>query len=127
MLNLLGMSVLYKYAIEAYIAYCHIFAYFSKVCTSHIFPHKLAFSTALLMLFVFLLPISIRFPYLDHLVASRMAPSQSRPLRNDRVVGFKQFCTIFLSHIWCLCGPHIFLKMPHKTDMPNLQGSDTVG
>ena len=37
--------------------------------------HKLAFSTAILTFFVFLLPISIRFHYLDHLVANRMAPS----------------------------------------------------
>ena len=39
------------------------------------FPHKLAFSTAILILFVFLLPISVRFRYLDHLLANRMAPS----------------------------------------------------
>ena len=37
--------------------------------------HKLAFSTAILILFVFLLPISIMFRYLDHLIANRMAPS----------------------------------------------------
>ena len=35
----------------------------------------MAFSTANLILFVFLLPISIRFHYIDHLVANRMAPS----------------------------------------------------
>ena len=52
---------------------CRIFAYFSKVCMSHIFPHKLAFSMAILILLEFLLPISIRFFYLDHLVA--MCPS----------------------------------------------------
>jgi len=50
-------------------------AYFSKVRKLHIFLHKLAFSTAILILFVFLLPIYIRFRYLDHLVANRMAPS----------------------------------------------------
>jgi len=60
-----GMSVLCEYAIAAF------FAYFSKVRISH----KVAFSTALLTLFVFLLPISIRLRYLDHLVANRMAPS----------------------------------------------------
>jgi len=49
------------------------FAYFSKVRISHISPHKLAFLTAVLILFVFLLPISIRFRY--HLVANRMALS----------------------------------------------------
>jgi len=37
--------------------------------------HKLAFSTAILILFVFLLPISIMFRYLDHLIANRLAPS----------------------------------------------------
>ena len=42
---------------------------------AYFFPHKLPFSTAILTLFVFLLPISIRFLYLDHLVAKRMAPS----------------------------------------------------
>ena len=62
------MSVLCEYAIAAF------FAYFSKVCISHVFPHKLAFLTAILT-FVFLLPISIRFCYLDHLVAKRMVPS----------------------------------------------------
>ena len=50
-------------------------AYCSKVRVSHIFQHKLAFSTAVSALFVFLLPISIRFRYLDHLAANRMAPS----------------------------------------------------
>ena len=57
------------HAIAAY------FAYFSKVRISNIFPHKMAFSTAILIFFVFLLPLSIRFRYLDHLVANRMAPS----------------------------------------------------
>ena len=57
------------------LCYCRIFAYFGKVRISHIFLHKLAFSTAVLILFVILLPISIRFRYLDHLIANRMAPS----------------------------------------------------
>jgi len=39
------------------------------------FLHKLAFLTAILILFLFLLPIYIRFHYLDHLVANRMTPS----------------------------------------------------
>jgi len=52
------------------------FSHTSAKCTYRIF-----FSTqtgtlvASLTLFVFLLPISIRFRYLDHLVANRMAPS----------------------------------------------------
>jgi len=62
------------------------FAYFSKqsICISHILPHKLAFSTAILILFVFVLPISIRFRYLDHLVANRMAPSTCPDLWGTR-------------------------------------------
>ena len=44
----LGMSVLCKYAIDAYFAYCRIFfAYFSKVRISHIFSHKSTFATAI--------------------------------------------------------------------------------
>ena len=74
------------------------FAYFSEVRISHIFPpHKLAFSTAILVLFVFILPISIRFRYLDHLVANRMAPSTCPDPCGTRWGGwfFKQFCIIF--------------------------------
>ena len=51
------------------------FARFSKVRISHIFLHKLALSMAILILLEFLFPISIRFRYLDHLVANRKAPS----------------------------------------------------
>ena len=71
----LSMSVLCEYAITAHFAYCRIFARFSKVRTSHIFLHKLAFSTVILTLSVLPLPISIRFRYLGHLVANRTAPS----------------------------------------------------
>jgi len=39
----LGMSEKREYAISAYLALCRIFAYFSKVRISHIFPHILAF------------------------------------------------------------------------------------
>jgi len=72
-------SLLYTRVSYMLICDCCIYplflAYFSKVRIFHIFPHKLALSTAILLLFVFLLPISIRFRYLDHLVANRMAPS----------------------------------------------------
>ena len=51
------------------------FCIFSKVRLLRIFPHKLVFSTAVLILFVFLLPLSIMFCYLDRLVANKMAPS----------------------------------------------------
>jgi len=74
------------------------FAYFSKVRVSHIFPHKLAFSTAVIIFFVFplLVLISIRFRYLDRLVANRMPTSMCpNPVERDGVVGFKQFCAIF--------------------------------
>ena len=61
--------VLREYATAAYFAYCRIFfAYFSNVRISHIFSHKLTFSTAILILFMFLLPIFIGFRYLDHLI-----------------------------------------------------------
>jgi len=75
----IGMSVLREYAIAAF------FAYFSEVRTSHIFPHKLAFSTAILMFFVSLLSISIviRFRYLDHLVANNGTIDMSGPLWNE--------------------------------------------
>ena len=59
-------------------AFFHIFQQSAHM--SHIFfPHKLAFSTAILILFMFLLPISIRFRYLDHPFANRMAPSVCPP------------------------------------------------
>jgi len=102
----LGMSVLYEYAIAAYFAYSPHFPHISAKCTYRkFFPHKLAFSTAILILFVFLLPISIRFRYLDHVVANRTAPSMCPDPHGTRWGSFKQFCTIFPPHIWCLCSP----------------------
>ena len=51
---------------------------------------------AILILFVFLLPISIRFRYLHYLVAKKWHhPRVWTPVERDGVVGFKQFCTIF--------------------------------
>ena len=111
----LGMSVLRENAFAAYFACCRIFHIFQQSAHIAFFPHKLAFSTAILILFVSILPVSIRFRYLNHLVANGMAPSMcpeySGPLwsvERGGVVGFEQFCTIFPPHIWCLCGPHIF-------------------
>jgi len=69
------MPVLCEYASVAYFAYCRIFGILYKSVHIAYFPLKLAFLTVILVLFVFLLPISIRFRYLDHLVANRMAPS----------------------------------------------------
>ena len=63
---LIAMSVLCEHVIAtqmpriSHIAVC--FTYISAKCAYRIyFPHKLAFSTAILILFVFLLPIFIRF------------------------------------------------------------------
>jgi len=69
------MWVLCECAIAAYFAYCRIFLTFQQSVHIHIFPLKFAFLTAFLILFVFLLLISIRFRYLDHLIANRMAHS----------------------------------------------------
>jgi len=69
------------------------FAYFSQVNMSHIFPHKMAFSTAISISFVFLLPISIWLPTEWH------HPCVQTPVERDEVVGFTQFCAMFLLHI----------------------------
>jgi len=53
-----------------------ILSHISAKCAYRIFfPHNSAFSTAILILLVFLLPISISFCYIGHLVSNRMAPS----------------------------------------------------
>jgi len=68
----LGMSVLCEYATAEYFTYCRIFHIFQQSAhITYFFPHRLAFSTAILILVVFLLPISITFRYLDHLVAKQ--------------------------------------------------------
>ena len=74
----------------------------------------------------------IRFRYLDHLDANRMAPTVCPdPIERNNVVGFKQFCTpyfrrIFGTCLWCL---HIF-KCPvnwhaypvgHSTSIGNVR------
>ena len=72
------------------------FWHISTKCTLHIFPNKLTFSTAILILFVFLLPIYIRFCCLNHFFANRMAPSMCPdPCGTRWGSWFKQFCTIF--------------------------------
>ena len=81
------------------------FLHISVTCTYRIFfPHKMAFSTAISISFVFLLPISIWLPTKWHHPCV-----WTIPVERDGVVGFKQSCTMFLLHIWCLCGPHIFV------------------
>jgi len=73
------------------------FAYSSKVCISHIFPHKLAFSTAVLILFMFLSHIVL----LGFVTSAIWLPTEwhhtcvRTPVERDGVVGFKQFCTVF--------------------------------
>ena len=90
-----------------------IAAFFSKVRISH----KFAFSTAILILFVFPLPISIIFCYLNHLVADRMAPSRCPDPRGTR---WNSWFRAILYHTPAayLVFMHICLKRPHKTDMP---------
>jgi len=108
----LGMWVLCVYVVAAYYAYCHIFTYF--------FPHKLAFSTAILILFVFLLPISVRFRYLDHLLANRMAPSMCPDRCGTRWGSWFQAILYHISAAYLvLMRSAYFFKMSHKTDMPN--------
>ena len=113
-----SVRVLTRHVSFMRICNCHIFrilphfSHISGKCVHRIFfPHKLVFSMAILILIVFLLPISIRFRYLDHLVAHKMAPSRCLdPCGMSWGSCFKQFCTIFLPHIWCLCSPHTFFK-----------------
>ena len=93
---------------------CRIFSFLphfshnSAKCAHHIFSlHNLVFLTAILILFVFILPIPIRFCYLDRLWSEmgQLVSSNSVPY----------FCHVF--HVYAIC---IFIiKMPHKTDMPN--------
>ena len=96
-------------------------AYFSKVRMSHIFPHKSAFSTAIFISLTFLLPISIRFRYLDHLVANRMAPAvpASGPMWKGMGVVWlvsSSFVPYFRRTFGVYAVP-IFFLMPHKTDI----------
>ena len=102
--------------------------FFVRICYCCIFcilPHISAnctFLTAVLISFVFLLPISIRFRYLDHLVVNRMAPSMCPDPCGTRWGSWFQavlyYVSTFLLHIWCLSSLHFNLKLPHKTDMP---------
>jgi len=95
---------------------CCIFRFLSHFlhvlakCAYCIFLHKLAFSTAILTLFVFILPISVRFRYLDCPVAKRMAtPMCLEPLWNEiGIISFKQFCTYYISAYLLFVWPHIF-------------------
>ena len=59
---------------------------------------------AVLILFVFLLPISILLGFVTLTVwlpTEWHDPCVWTPVERGGVVGFKQFCTIFPSHTWC--------------------------
>ena len=104
----------------------HIATFFtysiSVKCTYRtFFPDKLAFSTAILILFVFLLPISTRFRYLDHLIANSVAPSMCPdPCRTRRGSWFQailyHISVAYLVFMW-----FAYFLMCHKNDMPNQQ------
>ena len=96
------------------------FAYLSKVRVSHIFPHKLAFSTAVLILFVFLFPISIRFRYLDHDCQQNGTIHVSGPMCNELVSSsLFPHISAYFHRIFGVYAIRIFLiKMQHKTDIP---------
>ena len=107
------MSVLCEHATAAYFAYCRIFQQSAHI--TYLFLHKLVFLTAILILFVFPLRLSIRFRHLYHLVANRMLPLMCPDTCGTRwgswfLSNSLPYFRIFLPHFWCLCGAHIFLK-----------------
>jgi len=109
----LGISVLCE-------CNCHILRllpHFSAKCAYRIyFQQKLAFLMAILILFVFLLPISIRFRYLDHLVA----PSMCLDPCGRRWGSWFQAILYHISASYLVfMQSAYFFKMPHKTGMPN--------
>jgi len=75
---------------------------------SHIFPHKSAFSTAVLILFVFLFQFLLGF-VTSTMIVNRMAPSTCP---DPCATSWFQaaYFRIFPPHIWRLCDPHIFNK-----------------
>jgi len=108
---------------------CCIFRIFQQGLHIACFSHKLAFMTAILILFVFLLPISIRFRYRDHLVANRMAPSMCPdPSGTRRGSWFQPVLCHISAAIWRLCDPLIFGKNATycKTGVPNVSHVDAV-
>jgi len=110
----------------SHISHVAAFSRISAKCAYRIFfPHKLASSTAILILSVFLLPIS--FLYLDHLVANRMAPSMcpdSGPVClcgtpygtrwSSWFPAVMYHISAYFCRIFGVCAIRIFLiKMPH--------------
>jgi len=110
---------------------CRRPAFFSKVRILHIFPHKLAFTTAILILFVFLLPISIRFRYLDHLVANRMAPSVCPDPCGTRWVGWfhaiMHHISAYFGRIFGVYAVRIFFKCRVKLTCLKRNWTSTTG
>jgi len=86
------------------------FSHISANCTCRIFfPHKLAFSTAILMLMCFYCPFLLSFVTSTIWLPTEWHhPRVRTPVERDGAVGFKQFCTVFPPHIWRLNNPHIF-------------------
>ena len=106
-----------------------------RLCDCRIFrllPHILAkcayrifsrinwhFRRHVLILFVFLLHISVTFRYLDHLVANRMTPSISPAPRGTRWGSWFQAILYDISAYFCrifgVCAVRIFFTLPHLT------------
>jgi len=109
-----------------------------RLCDCRIFrllPHILAkcayrifsrinwhFRRHVLILFVFLLHISVTFRYLDHLVANRMTPSISPDPRGTRWGSWFQAILYDISAYFCrifgVCAVRIFFYTA-TSDMPN--------
>ena len=105
------MSVLCKYAIAEYFAYCHIFRIFQQnvhiayfFCINWHFDGNFNIICVYCLFLVSFVTSTIWLPTEWH------HPCVWTPVEQDGLVGLKQFCTIFPPYIWCLCGPHIFFK-----------------
>jgi len=85
---------------------------------AYFFPHKLAFSTAILILFAF-----YYLGLLGFVTSTTWLPTEWQQSIHVSGPMWNEMGTIFPRHIWCLYG---FQKMPHKTDMPNYD-TDTTG
>jgi len=120
--------LLFRHVSFMWISDCHMFCilpHFSHISAKsaycmffHINWH---FLTAILILFVFLLPISIRFRYLDHLVANRMAPSMCVDPCGTRWGSWFQavLYRISVAYLAFMRSAYFLIKMPHETDMPD--------
>jgi len=99
------------------------FAYFSKEHVAYFFHIKLAFSTAILIFSVFPLNISIRFRYLDRLIANTMTPSMCPDHCGTRwgcsFWAVPYHISAYFPHIFGVFAVCIFFKMLHKNDVPN--------